>query len=80
MIFTLGNLTIITKKLNSSISNSSRQNKKIGQKNKKGLNEYANGIEIFSKYLTFEEWNEDIINQRGNELYEYSVNSVWKLF
>ena len=79
LILTLGNLTIITKKLNSSISDSSWSNKKIGKGNKKGLNEYANGIEIFSKYLENEIWDESIINKRGNELYEYCINSVWKL-
>lgn len=79
LLLTLGNLTIITKKLNSSISNANWSTKKQGNGNKKGLNEYANGIEIFSKYLTKEEWDEECIKERAEELTELVVKKVWSL-
>lgn len=76
---TLGNLTIITKKLNSSISDADWEAKKSGKGNHKGLNEYANGIEIFSKYLSKKDWNEDCIKERAEELCKLSVDKVWSL-
>ena len=79
LVLTLGNLTIITKRLNSSIRNSDWVVKKNGNKRNRGLNEYAQGIEIFSKYLQKENWNEDSIIERGQELFKYSVNNVWNL-
>jgi len=79
IILTLGNLTIITKQLNSSIRDSDWTTKKIGSGKNKGLNEYALGIEIFSKYLQKENWDEICIKERAEELYNYSVNHVWNL-
>lgn len=79
VIFTLGNLTIITKRLNSSIRDSNWVVKKNGNGRNLGLNEYAQGIEIFSKYLQKENWNEYSITERGQELFEFSVNNVWSL-
>jgi hypothetical protein len=79
ILLTLGNLTIITKKLNSSIRDSNWQTKKLGRSGHKGLLEYAQGIEIFSKYLQRDLWSEEEIKERANELYEYMVNNVWKL-
>lgn len=79
MLLTLGNLTIITKQLNSSIRDSDWTTKKIGSGKNKGLNEYAQGIEIFSKYLQRDNWNEDSIKERAEELYNYAVDSVWNL-
>jgi uncharacterized protein with ParB-like and HNH nuclease domain len=76
---TLGNLTIITKRLNSSISDADWEIKKEGKGNHKGLNEYAKGIEIFSEYLSKTHWNEECIKERANELYDFSVNKVWSL-
>ena len=79
IILTLGNLTIITKQLNSSIRDSDWTTKKIGSGKNKGLNEYAQGIEIFSKYMQKENWDEICIKERAEELYNYSVNHVWNL-
>ena len=76
---TLGNLTIITKRLNSSISDADWETKKVGKGNHKGLNEYANGIEIFSEYLSKTDWNEECIKERADKLYDYSINKVWNL-
>ena len=79
IILTLGNLTIITKQLNSSIRDSDWPTKKNGSGKNKGLNEYAQGIEIFSKYMQKENWDEICIKERAEELYNYSVNHVWNL-
>ena len=76
---TLGNLTIITKRLNSSISDANWGIKKVGRGKHKGLNEYANGIEIFSEYLSKTDWNEACIKERADKLYDHSVNKVWSL-
>jgi hypothetical protein len=73
----LGNLTIITASLNSSIRDASWQIKKNGKGDKKGLKEYSAGISIFEKYLSYDDWNEETIKERGNELFELSKN-VWK--
>ena len=79
IILTFGNLTIITKQLNSSIRDSDWTTKKSGGGKNKGLSEYAVGIEIFSKYLQKENWDEICIKERAEELYNYSVNQVWNL-
>jgi len=73
---TLGNLTIITGKLNSSIRDSDWPNKKAGSGKNKGLTEYAQGIEIFTKYLQRDVWNEDTIKERTKELSDHALK-VW---
>jgi len=79
IILKLGNLTLITKQLNSSIRDADWSTKKEGNKRNHGLNEYAQGIEIFSKYLQRENWDEDSISERGEELLNFSVSKVWNL-
>ena len=79
LILTLGNLTLITKQLNSSIRDSGWVAKKNGNVRNHGLMEYAQGIEIFSKYMQRENWDEDSVTERGQELFRYSVNNVWNL-
>lgn len=79
LILTLGNLTLITKELNSSIRDSNWESKKFGSGQNHGLMEYAQGIEIFSKYLQRDKWDEDSIKERGQELYKHAVNNVWNL-
>lgn len=79
LLKTLGNLTLITKRLNSSISDADWKTKKVGKGNHKGLNEYANGIEIFSEYLSKNKWDEECIKERSNKIYDLSVNKVWSL-
>jgi len=79
LILTLGNLTLLTKQLNSSIRDSDWVAKKNGNARNHGLKEYAQGIEIFSKYLQRENWNEDSITERGQELFKFFVNKVWNL-
>jgi len=79
ILLTLGNLTIITKNLNSSIRDSKWEIKKIGRGNNKGLNEYAQGIETFSNYLQRDTWDESVIKERAKKLFNYAINDVWNI-
>lgn len=79
LILTLGNLTLITKELNSSIRDSNWESKKSGSGQNHGLVEYAQGIEIFSKYLQRDNWDDNSIKERGEELFKYAVSNVWNL-
>lgn len=78
-LLTLGNLTIITNSLNSSIRDSDWNTKKIGKGRNKGLLEYSAGVEIFNKYLSLHDWNEDSIRDRANFLAEKATQVVWKV-
>lgn len=74
---TLGNLTIITQSLNSSIRDANWIIKRTGKPEKKGLNTYSSGLETMNHYLTFDEWNEQTITERANFLYE-RAKEIWK--
>jgi len=76
-LLTLGNLTIITSSLNTSIRDADWPTKKAGRKDKKGLIQYAGGIETFSGYLEHEEWNETTIVERANHLAELA-ETAWQ--
>ena len=76
MILTLGNLTIITSSLNSSIRDGNWAVKKAGKSNKPGLNQYAAGLDTLSPYLTLENWNEQEIIKRAEFLYNKAV-AIW---
>ncbi len=75
-LLTLGNLTIITASLNSSIRDADWTTKKAGRNNSHGLVHYASGIELISSYLEYEEWNEEKIEERAQFLYEKAIQ-VW---
>lgn len=77
-LLTLGNLTIITQSLNSSIRDSDWQTKKKGKGDKKGLEEYASGLETMNKYLTLTVWDENTINSRAKDLYEIA-EKAWTI-
>lgn len=68
-LLTLGNLTIITASLNSSIRDGNWDIKRNGKGSKMGLNYYATGLETFSQYLSYPFWNEQVINERAEFLY-----------
>jgi Protein of unknown function DUF262/Protein of unknown function (DUF1524) len=76
-LLTLGNLTIITASLNSSIRDADWQTKKTGKKDKKGLNAYSSGLDTIKDFLGFDEWNEATIEQRADFLYE-KARDIWK--
>lgn len=77
LILTLGNLAIITQSLNASIRDSAWKIKKNGNGKRYGLTNYSGGIETLAPYLEFEEWNEETIKTRANELYEKAIQ-IWK--
>jgi uncharacterized protein with ParB-like and HNH nuclease domain len=76
-LLTLGNLTIITASLNSSIRDSAWNIKKTGKASKKGLNYYAGGLETFSQYLSNQTWDEQSIGDRAAFLSNLAI-SIWK--
>ena len=67
-LLTLGNLTIITQSLNASIRDADWKTKKEGQGSNGGFLMYAEGIETLSPYLQYDEWTEDTIATRANDL------------
>lgn len=75
-LLTLGNLTIITQALNSTIRDANWTIKRKGKGDKKGLNTYSAGLETMSHFLTFDEWNEQTIEERANFLYE-KAKEIW---
>lgn len=77
-LLTLGNLTIITQSLNSSIRDTNWQTKKSGKGDKGGLKKYANGIETLSNYLDLDSWNENNIKDRADDLATKAL-SIWKI-
>lgn len=76
-LLTLGNLTIITASLNSSIRDGNWDIKRNGKGIKKGLNQYATGLDTFSQYMTLPDWNEQTISNRADFLYNEAVK-IWK--
>jgi uncharacterized protein with ParB-like and HNH nuclease domain len=75
-LLTLGNLTIITGSLNSSIRDSDWNTKRDGKSGKAGLRQYASGLETFSEYLSKSVWDESVIDARANQLASYA-NQIW---
>jgi len=74
---TLGNLTIITQSLNASIRDSNWDMKKEGSVGNPGLTQYASSIETFSSFLNKREWNEEVIEERADYLFNVALK-VWK--
>src|SRR5690606_12786147 len=68
-LLTLGNLTLIRGKLNSSLRDSD------WFKKKGALTKYST-LPITTDYLQEDEWNEEVIEKRGNDLYA-EVVKVW---
>lgn len=77
-LLTLGNLTIITQALNSTIRDANWTIKRKGKGDKKGLNTYSAGLETISSYLTLDEWNEQTIEERAEFLYN-NAKEIWKI-
>ncbi|QFG53541.1 DUF262 domain-containing protein [Chryseobacterium sp.] len=69
-LLTLGNLTIITKNLNSKLRNSSWSIKRnVLQEN--------SAIPLTTKYTSLDQWDEASIAQRATDLYDIAVK-IWK--
>lgn len=77
-LLTLGNLTIITQTLNTSIRDADWNTKKAGRGNNLGLLKYAEGIDTFSDFLAKQEWNETIIDERADFLIN-KATEIWEV-
>ncbi len=78
-LLTLGNLTIITQALNTSIRDADWETKKAGRgADKAGLKKYAEGIDTFSDYLERPVWDETAIAERAGFLSAQAVK-VWSI-
>lgn len=68
-LLTLGNLTLIQGKLNSSLRDNAWINKKIS------LQEYST-LKITTDYLNISEWNETVIEERAMNLFN-DIKTIW---
>lgn len=73
---TLGNLALLPQSLNSSISNNSWSIKLNGNTKKKGLKEYASGLETMALVLSQSDWNESKIEARADWLFD-NARVIW---
>lgn len=76
LVQTLGNMAIIPGKLNSRVGNANWEIKKNGKDGKPGLMEYANGLRTIKDWLLCPEWNEEMIQKRGEVLSSW-INEAW---
>lgn len=78
-ILKLGNFTLITAALNTSISNSCWEEKKSGKGEKDGLKKHSQGIKIFDEeYLNRDAWDEACIAERGEFLADTAIKT-WSI-
>ena len=78
VLLTLGNLAVIPQKLNGSISDSAWGVKKAGNKRSKGLTLCAGGLPSMVAPLASDVWNEELIGERADVLFDYA-KEVWKI-
>ena len=74
-LLTIGNLTLLTDKLNTNISNTSWETKLSGRGSHKGLRTYASGIETLVDYLSHPAWDETTIEKRAADLLDKSIKT-----
>ena len=72
----LGNLSLLSSSLNSSIRDSDWQTKKSGKGKRHGLDRYAAGLETLAEDLPNETWTESHIHARGQRLAEQAIR-IW---
>lgn len=70
-LLTLGNLTLVTKKLNSKLKNNTWENKKVT------LKEYSS-LNLTTDYLNLNRWDEEAIEIRSNDLFKIAVQ-IWPM-
>lgn len=73
---TLGNLALLTQSLNSAISNNSWTIKLNGKDRKKGLKEYATGLETMTFVLAQSQWDDTCIEARADWLFD-NARVIW---
>ncbi|MES2394861.1 MAG: DUF262 domain-containing HNH endonuclease family protein [Bacteroidota bacterium] len=71
-LLTLGNLTIITKNLNSKLRNSS-------WKNKRSILQQFSSLPLTTQYTILDNWNEATIESRASTLHNLAIN-IWKKY
>ena len=64
----LGNLTLLSAALNSSVRDSDWQRKKLGTDGHGGLQKFGRGLDIFDTDLGLEQWGDAEIENRGKRL------------
>ena len=72
----LGNMTLLPLKLNTSISNAPWNEKKQGKGDKEGLVQYASGLVSVKDFLNENDWTEDTIIKRANWMATV-VKEIW---
>lgn len=77
LVRTMGNCTMITQALNSTISNDCWSVKLEGRNNRGGLKTYASGLFTLDGVLTLDAWNENCIINRSTQLAELACQ-IWK--
>ena len=78
-LMTLGNLAIISQSLNSSIRDADWQTKRDGKKDKNnGLRMYASRFDTMSNFINRDNWDESVIDERAEYLYEHAKN-IWHI-
>lgn len=72
----LGNLSLLSSSLNTSIRDGDWQTKRSGKGKRHGLDHYAAGLETLAEDLSNESWTESHIRSRGQRLAEQAIE-VW---
>ncbi|HYC57040.1 MAG TPA: DUF262 domain-containing HNH endonuclease family protein [Candidatus Binatia bacterium] len=72
----LGNLSLLSTKLNTSIRDGAWEIKKNGSKGRHGLQHYASSLETLAPYLSRSVWDDSAIYERGRWLAEQALR-VW---
>lgn len=76
----IGNLTLLSARLNNSIRDADWITKKGGTGQRAGLKRYAVGLDIFDQDLHEETWTEDHIQARGERLARYALSAaLWPI-
>ncbi len=75
LLLTLGNLAIITQSLNASIRDADWNTKKAGKGEKGGLIKYSEGIETLHAYLSLDQWDDNTISARAEDLAEAAMKT-----
>lgn len=71
LLLTLGNLTLVQGRLNSSMRDSTWETKKTSLKDRSRLN-------ITTDYIDLQQWNEFNIQKRGSDLFDIAIQ-IWKI-